>query len=133
MNSAIGNFDGTGVRLSGEQTPENNDTVTISRAYFNMLEKCYRTSTPVVTSENVVTITVDRAYFDLLERAYNNNPLPVVTNTPFPAVTETPSVTINVFDYITSNEWDTFCALVSAMLANGANLFEIQQRVMGLS
>lgn len=109
MNSAIGNFDGTGVRLAGAQTPENASNISVDLDYFKMLEAFYikNGGTPVVTNESFAT--------------------------PPPVVTETPSVTINVLDYITTNEWNTFCALVSAMLANDANLFELQQRIMGLS
>lgn len=107
MNSAIGNFDGKGVRMSSEQTPV--DNINVDLAYFTMLEAFYikNGGAPVVNVES----------FD----------------TPFPDIKDTPQgITINVFEYITPVEWDTLCALLSAMLANGASVFELQQRIMGL-
>ena len=40
---------------------------------------------------------------------------------------------LNVLDYVSKDDWDSFCGLAANMLANGASLYELQQRLMGLT
>mgnify|MGYP001617495404 CR=1 FL=1 len=40
---------------------------------------------------------------------------------------------VNVLDYVSKDEWDNFMGLAILMFANGATLYELQQRLMGLN
>jgi hypothetical protein len=42
------------------------------------------------------------------------------------------TVSVNVHDHVSDSEWQTFELLLAGMLANGASLYELQQRIMGL-
>jgi len=114
MNSAIGNFDNSGKRVEDEQTPENGYSVGTTSAkvalpsYYTLEKQVNTLASKVVSLE------------DELRRL---NIAPVVTDT----------YNINVFDYISNDDWSKLCALMSAMLANGMVLYELEQRIMGLA
>lgn len=42
------------------------------------------------------------------------------------------SVQVDALNYVSKEEWDHFAMLVNLMLANGATLYELQQRLMGM-
>jgi uncharacterized coiled-coil protein SlyX len=88
MNSALGNFNNDGARLSEDG-----------------VDMCFeRLHKRIVALE------------DLLAQQAS------VTNT----------ISVNVHDHVSDSEWQTFELLIAGMLANGASLYELQQRIMGL-
>jgi hypothetical protein len=44
----------------------------------------------------------------------------------------TTTISVNVHNHVSDSEWQTFELLIAGMLANGASLYELQQRIMGL-
>lgn len=44
----------------------------------------------------------------------------------------TTNISVNVHDHVSDSDWQTFELLLAGMLANGASLYELQQRIMGL-
>jgi hypothetical protein len=42
------------------------------------------------------------------------------------------TVSVNVHNHVSDSEWQAFELLIAGMLANGASLYELQQRIMGL-
>lgn len=140
MNSAIGNFNNNGEKLMSEQTPENvlvkniripSDTL---QYFIDTKQLAYRPLMDIYTpAENYNNLerklqlqpdgTLKPLYSDVAYEGNNHFPvLPVVTNN-----------VLNVLDYVSKDEWDHFEGLAMVMLANGATLFELQQRLMGLS
>ncbi len=112
MNSAVGNFDSSGVRLISEQTPENS-TKTIDVSIYD--------------------INWCKSKIMSLEDEIKRLKLIAMTDTLKPVVAEQENIVLDVTDYgVTQREWETFCSLCIAMVANGASLFELQQRLMGL-
>jgi hypothetical protein len=88
MNSALGNFNNDGARLS-------EDGVDMC---FERLHKRIVALEDLLTQQEGITATVS----------------------------------VNVHDHVSDSEWQTFELLIAGMLANGASLYELQQRIMGL-
>jgi hypothetical protein len=44
----------------------------------------------------------------------------------------TTNIRVSVHDHVSDSDWQTFELLIAGMLANGASLYELQQRIMGL-
>lgn len=103
MDSAIGNFDSNGVAVKAPQTPENGYSP-------HNVEWC---ASKIVALE------------DEIARLKSTVILEKITS-------ETTNDVLNVLEYVTKDEWDHFTGLAICMLANGATLFELQQRLMGL-
>jgi hypothetical protein len=85
MNSALGNFNNDGARLS-------EDGVDMC---FERLHKRIAALEDLLTQQSTTT-------------------------------------SVNVHDHVSDSEWQTFELLLAGMLANGASLYELQQRIMGL-